>query len=793
MTTVSTNQHVLWYRQPAQHWVEALPIGNGRLGAMVFGGINRERLQLNEDTLWSGGPSEWNNPAAREVLPEVRRLIAGGDYAKAQALCRNMQGPYNQSYQPLGDLIITSPGHSEAVDYRRSLNLQTGLATTHYRIGHSTYSREVFVSAPDQVMVIHFTCDQPGRMHFTASLSSLLHHTITVEEGNQLQLNGVCPSHVAPSYYNVEQPVVYAEGAGMRFTIQLTAIAEGGVVSASDQGLCVEGASTVTLLLAAATSFNGFDKDPRQAGRDQVELVRNQLAAATRSGYESLRQAHIAEHSALFNRVSLDLGTTAAAENPTDERIARWPESDDPQLVALLFQYGRYLLIASSRPGTQPANLQGIWNDQIRPPWSSNWTININTQMNYWHAEVTNLAQCHQPLFDMIVELSQTGRETAAINYGCNGWVAHHNTDLWRQSAPVGDRGHGDPTWALWTMGGAWLCQHLWEHYAFSGDEAFLREHAYGHMRGAAEFCLDWLIPDGNGHLITSPATSPENTFHTPDGQTAGVSAATTMDMAVIWNLFTNCIAASYVLGVDEDFRKRLVLARSQLLPPQIGRLGQLQEWSQDWDDAEDHHRHVSHLFGVHPGAQITASTTPELFHAAKRSLELRSDESTGWSLAWKVNLWARFGDGERAYRVLALMLRLVETNDVSVVGGGVYANLFCAHPPFQIDGNFGVAAGIAEMLVQSHEGQLNLLAALPQAWPQGTVTGLRARGGFTVDLSWRDGRLTKATVHAARDGQCRVHATCRLAVDRVAVEGKGTNTITFATQAGKSYELRPL
>ena len=645
----------LWYRQPAAQWVEALPVGNGRLGAMIFGGAAEERLQLNDDTLWSGGPRNWNNPEAKDALPEIRRRLFAGDYVAANELCRKLQGTFTESYMPLGDLRLSFAEFGQPENYRRELDLDSAIASVQYTSGGATFTRETFASAPNQVIVMRLTCDRPGRLHFTARLDSKLRYTTTPDGTDGLLLSGRAPTHVDPSYHSSDEPIVYDESGreGMTFAALLHATAEGGQVRTDADGLHVEAADAVTLYLAAATSFNGYDRLPGAQGRDPLALARQHMDAAISQPYEQLCQRHVDDHQRLFRRVTLDLGMSDAAHLPTDERIRQFHEHNDPQLVTLLFQYGRYLLIASSRPGTQPANLQGIWNDHVQPPWSSNFTININTEMNYWPAEPTNLAECHAPLFDFLADLSANGAETARVNYGCRGWVAHHNADLWRQSAPVGNYGEGNPVWAFWTMGGAWLCQHLWEHYAFGGDRAWLREHAYPIMKGAAEFCLDWLIEDGQGHLVTAPSTSPENMFTTPDGQHAAVCIAATMDMEAIWDLFSNCIAAAEILDTDADFRAQLAEARARLLPLQIGRHGQLQEWSEDWDDPDDHHRHSSHLFALHPSRQITRRGTPELFEAARRSLELRGDEGTGWSIAWKICFWARFEDGDHAYRMI--------------------------------------------------------------------------------------------------------------------------------------------
>ena len=730
----------LWYDRPAREAItEALPLGNGRLGALVFGGTAHERLVLNESTFWTGGPYNADSPEALAALPEVRRLLFAGQYAEADALAQAklMGRPLTQTaYQPIGDMLLDFPGHENATGYRRELDLDTATARVTYTAGGVRFTREIFASAVDQVIVVRLTADKPGALDVVLALTSqqpgIQSWQASVEkwcQTNELGMRGR------------NRDFGDIKGA-LRFEAAARILAEGGRVMPGEECVSVRGANAVTLLFAAATNYRSW----KDLTGEPKKLVADSLERAAAKGFAALRRDHLADYQPLFRRLAIELGPqrdAQAEQRPTDERVARFARGEDPALAALYVQYGRYLLLASSRPGGQPANLQGLWNDKLNPSWGSKYTININTEMNYWPAEPANLGECTEPLVRLIEDLAVSGARTAQTCYGARGWVAHHNTDLWRATAPI-----DGPHWGLWPMGGAWLCLHLWDRYEFSGDRATL-ERFYPVMKGAAQFFLDSLVEEPTHHwLVTSPSISPEN-FH-PGG--VPLCAGPTMDCSILRALFDRCIRASEQLGRDAEWRAEVVKTRDRLPPLQIGRAGQLQEWMEDWDLAapEPHHRHVSHLFGLHPGNEISPLATPALAAAARKTLELRGDEATGWSLAWKMNFWARLQDGARSYQLLQLLLSPERT----------YTNLFDAHPPFQIDGNFGGTAGILEMLVQSHRGEIHLLPALPPAWPQGRVTGLRARGGVTVDLDWRGGKLVAATLTADRDGAHQVRLT---------------------------------
>lgn len=755
------------YDRPAEYFEETLVIGNGTMGAIVYGGTTRDVISLNDLTLWTGEPDrEITTPDAYKAIPKIREMLDKEDYRNADIEQRKVQGHYSENYQPLGQVTISYLDTSARIsDYSRSLDISNAIAQTKYLRDNKPFSCEYFASAPDSVIVINLKSENPEGIKAVISFESQLPHA-TSAAGNEISSEGYAAYHSYPSYYKqIKEKHLYDPERGIHFRTIIKVITKDGTVESYPSGeLKIESASEVRILIANATSFNGFDKDPVKEGKDYCNIAKNRIKLASAKTYETLKSNHINDYRYFFDRVELSLGETAPeiATLPTDEQLRRYTDNTEsnPELEALYFQFGRYLLISCSRTPGVPANLQGLWNEKLLPPWSCNYTSNINVEENYWAAETANLSEMHRPLMDFIANLSHTGKETAKAYYGVDkGWCLGQNTDIWAMTCPVG-LNVGDPSWACWTMGGAWLSTHIWEHYVFTKDIEMLRKY-YPVLKGAAEFCMNWLI-EKDGKLITSPGTSPENKFVTPDGYIGATSYGCTADLAITRECLIDAIKAAEVLNTDKDFRKDAKATISRLSPYKIGKKGNLQEWFHDWEDEDPQHRHQSHLFGLYPGHHISTDETPDLAKACAKTLEIKGDNTTGWSTGWRVNLYARLKDSNNAYHIYRRLLKLVTPDGYKGKdarrGGGTYPNLLDAHSPFQIDGNFGGCAGVIEMLMQSSEEDITLLPALPEQWKDGSVKGICARGSFVIDMSWKDGKVTSLSITSRKGGKTRVY-----------------------------------
>ena len=732
----------LWYKQPSGQWEDALPVGNGKLAAMVFGGVTEERIQFNEETLWTGEPRSYAHKGAYQYLGQIRTLLNDGKQKEAEDLAMKefMSDPIRQmAYQAFGDLYIDFPGHENFTDYKRELDLAEGISRVNYKSNGISYSREVFASYPANAILVKLGSDQSGKLNFSVRMDAIHAFKKVTGKGNELNLTVKVDKGVLDGVAKVK-------------------VITDGELDQANGIISIQNATTATIVLSAATTFVDY-KTVNGKPDEKVTAILKNIPA-----YEQAKKEHVTDYQKLFSRFKFEMPAKENALLPTDERLLKFRSNpDDPAFLALYVQYARYLLISSSRPGTHPANLQGKWNHKLDPSWDSKYTVNINTEMNYWPVEMTNLSECHEPLFAMIKDLSKTGAEVAKQHYNANGWLVHHNTDIWRGAAPINGSNHG-----IWVTGGAWLSLHLWEHYRFTQDKEFLRKTAYPLMKGAAEFFTEFLVKDPKtGFLISSPSNSPEN---------GGLVAGPSMDHQIIRGLFQACIETAEILKTDQQFALKLKGLIPKIAPNKIGKAGQLQEWMTDMDDTTNHHRHVSHLWGVYPGEEITPAATPDLLNAAKKSLEFRGDDGTGWSLAWKINYQARFLDGDHAYTMIRKLFNPIMDASVKKGGGGSYPNLFDAHPPFQIDGNFGGAAGILELLVQSHLGELNLLPALPSALPEGKVSGLIARGAFELTMNWKDGELQSVNILSKAGNRCSVRY--------------GEKTVSFLTEKGRTYKL---